>query len=280
MKNKIPSLHQAKMSKLAIHIILIAGSLIMVMPFVWMFLTSFKTYGESIAIPLTFLPEKWRLDNYQEVNQRVNFLVLYINTIIVIAARVLCALVFSSMAGYAFSRLQFRGRNVLFSIVIIQMMIPSQVGTIPQYLMTAKLGLLDTVAGIIFPGIVSAFGAFFMRQAFMSLPRELEEAAKIDGCNHWQIFYRIMLPQVKTPMMALSIFTALFAWKDLMWPLIINVSPEKMTISAGLAMLKGQFLVDYPVIMAGAGFSTLPMILIYICLQKHFVEGVSTSGIK
>ncbi len=280
MKNKIPSLHQAKMSKLAIHIILIAGSLIMVMPFVWMFLTSFKTYGESIAIPLTFLPEKWRLDNYQEVNQRVNFLVLYINTIIVIAARVLCALVFSSMAGYAFSRLQFRGRNVLFSIVIIQMMIPSQVGTIPQYLMTAKLGLLDTVAGIIFPGIVSAFGAFFMRQAFMSLPRELEEAAKIDGCNHWQIFYRIMLPQVKTPMMALSIFTALFAWKDLMWPLIINVSPEKMTISAGLAMLKGQFLVDYPVIMAGAVFSTLPMILIYICLQKHFVEGVSTSGIK
>ena len=280
MKNKVNSLNRARMSKLAIHAVLIAGSLIMVMPFVWMFLTSFKTYGESIAIPLTFLPEEWRLDNYQEVNQRVNFLILYINTIIVIVARVLCALVFSSMAGYAFSRLQFRGRNALFSIVIIQMMIPSQVGTIPQYLMTAKLGLLDTVAGIVFPGIVSAFGAFFMRQAFMSLPHELEEAAKIDGCNHWQIFYRVMLPQVKTPMMALSIFTALFAWKDLMWPLIINVSPDKMTISAGLAMLKGQFLVDYPVIMAGAVFSTLPMILIYICLQKHFVEGVATSGIK
>lgn len=280
MKNKVNSLDRARMSKLAIHAVLIAGSLIMVMPFVWMFLTSFKTYGESIAIPLTFLPEEWRLDNYQEVNQRVNFLILYINTIIVIVARVLCALVFSSMAGYAFSRLQFRGRNALFAIVIIQMMIPSQVGTIPQYLMTAKLGLLDTVAGIVFPGIVSAFGAFFMRQAFMSLPHELEEAAKIDGCNHWQIFYRVMLPQVKTPMMALSIFTALFAWKDLMWPLIINVSPDKMTISAGLAMLKGQFLVDYPVIMAGAVFSTLPMILIYICLQKHFVEGVATSGIK
>lgn len=271
---------QARYSKFCIHLVLILGSVIMLMPFVWMFLTSFKTYGESIAIPLKFLPNEWRLDNYQEVNEKINFVVLYINTLIVIAARVLCALVFSSMAGYAFSRLQFRGKNLLFSLVIIQMMIPSQVGTIPQYLMVAKLNLLDTITGIIFPGLVSAFGAFFMRQAFMSLPRELEEAARIDGCSHWQTFVKIMLPQVKTSLMALSIFTALFAWKDLMWPLIVNITPEKMTISAGLAMLKGQFIEDYPVIMAGAVLSTIPMIIIYVLLQKQFVEGVASSGIK
>ena len=163
----------------------VIGSIIMIFPFVWMFLTSFKTVEESMVIPPTILPESWRLDSFTKALKSLPFLALYKNTFLLIFWRVVCAVAFSSMAGYAFAKLKFPGKNILFSIVLIQMMLPSQIFITPQYQMLARLGLTNTVFALVFPGLVSAFGTFFLRQAYLSIPDEVAEAAYLDGCNQW-----------------------------------------------------------------------------------------------
>ena len=164
--------------------------------------------------------------------------------------------------------------------VLIQMMVPGQIFIIPQYLMVQRLGMLNSISALVFPGIVTAFGTFLLRQFFMGLPDELEEAAVIDGANKWQIFVHVMLPLARSGMISLSIFTALFAWKELMWPLIVNADIEKMPLSAGLAQLIGQFATNYPVLMAGSVLAIIPMIIIFVIFQKQFINGVALSGGK
>ncbi|MBN1501587.1 MAG: carbohydrate ABC transporter permease, partial [Spirochaetes bacterium] len=225
-------------------------------------------------------PGKFRFDNYSEALSLLPFIKFYLNTFIMIAVRVAAAMFFSSIAAYAYGRMEFPGKNFLFFMVIMQLMVPPQIFIIPQYLIAAKLGWLNSIKALILPGIVSAFGVFLLRQFFMSLPSDIEEAAIIDGCNPWQIYLHIMLPLAKSGMIALGIFTSIFAWKDLMWPLIVNMSIEKMTLSAGLASLQGQFLTNYPVLMAGAVIAIWPMILIFLVFQKQFIEGIAMSGIK
>ena len=160
------------------------------------------------------------------------------------------------------------------------MMVPGQIFILPQYLIVSKLGWLDSVTALVVPGVVSAFGTFLLRQFFLSIPRELEEAAIIDGCSIWKIFWYIMLPLTKSGLISLGIFTALFAWKDLMWPLIVNTSIEKMTLSSGLVTLMGQYSVDYPQLMAGSLMTIVPMIVLFIIFQRQFMEGIANSGIK
>ncbi len=193
----------------------IIGSIVMIFPFVWMFLTSFKTVEESMMIPPTILPESWRLDSFKKALDSLPFLALYKNTFLLIFWRVVCAVAFSSMAGYAFAKLNFPGKNILFSIVLIQMMLPSQIFITPQYQMLARLGLTNTVFALVFPGLVSAFGTFFLRQAYLAIPNEVAEAAYLDGCNQWQTFTMIMAPLTKASMAALAVFTAVFAYGDL-----------------------------------------------------------------
>ena len=199
---------------------------------------------------------------------------------IVIAVRVVVSTFFAAMAAYAFARIKFPGRDILFMFVLIQMMVPVQLFIIPQYLLVQKLGLLNSIPALILPGIVTAFGTFLLRQFFMGLPDEVEEAAVIDGANRWQIFIKVMLPLAKPGMISLSIFTALFAWKDLMWPLIVNADIEKMPLSAGLASLVGQFATNYPVLMAGSVLAIIPMIIVFVIFQKQFVGGIALSGGK
>jgi multiple sugar transport system permease protein len=194
--------------------------------------------------------------------------------------RVVGSVLFSSMAAYAFARLEFPFKNFLFTLVLMQMMIPGQLFTIPQYLLVQNLGLLDTIWALIIPGLVSAFGTFLLRQFFMSLPKELEEAAKLDGCNIWQTFFKIMLPLAKPGLISLGIFTALFSFKDLMWPLIVNISQDEMTLSSGLAKLQGQYAINYPQLMAGSLLAIWPMILVFIIFQKQFIAGVANTGGK
>jgi multiple sugar transport system permease protein len=269
-----------KIDLLVIYLILLVFSLLMVLPFLWMILTSVKEFTEVIRIPFKILPEKIIFANYPKVFFKLPFLDFYINTFVMIAVRVLAAIIFSSMAAYAFARIKFPLKNVLFFVVLMQMMVPPQIFIIPQYLIVAKLGWLNSIKALIFPGLVSAFGTFLLRQFFMSVPRDLDEAALIDGSNPWQIYWNIMLPLVKTGCVALGIFTALFAWKDLMWPLIVNMSIEKMTLSAGLASLQGQYLTDYPTLMAGAVIAIWPMLLIFVLFQRQFIEGIAITGIK
>jgi multiple sugar transport system permease protein len=267
-------------SRLATHLILAVGALAMIGPFVWSTLTSFKTLGEAIQIPPTVFPEQLRWENYAQVFTQLPFLAFYENTIIVTAVKVVGVLITSSLAGYAFARIDFPGRKILFALYLAVLMVPYQIFLLPQFLIMAKLGWVNTLLALIVPGLFDAFGTFLLRQFFMGLPRELEDAAKIDGCNHFQIYWRIMLPLAKPGLIALAIFTFLWSWNDFLWPLVVINSPERMTLGAGLAFLQGQYLTDFPLLMAGAMLSTLPVIAVFVVMQRQFVEGVASTGIK
>lgn len=267
-------------STLFVYIALILGSVIMIFPFVWMLLTSFKTNAEVMQIPPTILPSSWDFSSFTKVLSLLPFGNLYFNTAMMIFLRVICAVVFCSMAGYAFAKLNFKGKNVLFLLIIVQQMIPGQIFIIPQYQFIAKLGLTDTMFSLVFPGIVSAFGTFFLRQAYLGIPDEIGEAAYLDGCNRWQIFTKVMFPLTKSSIAALSVFTAVFAYTDLMWPLVANTNINSTTLSAGLSSLNGQFSTNYPVLMAGSLLAMLPMVVLYLFFQKQFIEGVAMTGGK
>lgn len=267
-------------AKLLVHIILIMGSFIMIFPFVWMILTSFKTQGEAIMIPPILLPSSWAPVSYIEVFRTLPFDKLYYNTIVLMLARIVCATVTSSMAGFAFAKLEFPFKKLFFFIVLTQLMLPSQVFIIPQYGMLSAMNQLNTIFALIFPGLVSAFGTFFLRQFYMGLPNDLSEAAKLDGCNVFQTFFLILMPLTKTAMMALAVFTALFAYSDMMWPLIVNMNIEKMTLSAGISSLQGQHSTNYPVMMAGSALAMIPMLVLYLLFQRQFIEGIALTGTK
>jgi multiple sugar transport system permease protein len=269
-----------RLSKTLTYVVLILGAIIMIFPFVWMILTSFKTVPESMQVPPTILPNQWNLDNFKEAIASLPFGRLYLNTALMIVFRVLCAVVFSSMAGYAFAKLKFKGKNFLFGLVLVQMMLPSQIFIIPQYQMIAKLGMANTVFALVFPGLVSAFGTFFLRQAYMGIPDEIGEAAYLDGCNQWQSFVKVMFPLTGSSIAALTVFTAVFAYGDLMWPLVVNSDLKMMTLSSGLATLKGQFSTNFPVLMAGSLLAMLPMVILYLIFQRQFIEGVAMTGGK
>ncbi|MFW2488798.1 carbohydrate ABC transporter permease [Clostridium chromiireducens] len=275
MKNKRNS------SKLFIHLFLILGVVFMILPFAWMLLTSFKTVSESTSMnPFIFFPAEWKIENYLEAIRQNSFITLYFNTFAMMILRIVCSVSFSAMAAYAFARLKFPGKDFLFGIVLFQMMVPVQLFIIPQYLMVDKIGMRNTVFALLFPGLVSAFGTFLLRQFFMGLPKELEESARLDGCNIGQTFLKVMLPLTKSGLVALGIFTALFAFKDLMWPLIVNSSADSATLSSALAKIQSAYSVNYPQLMAASVLAIWPMLAIYIVFQKQFIEGIATSGGK
>ena len=268
--------------RVIVYIILIIMAFIMLVPFAWMILTALKTNQEAISVdPFYIFPANgWHWETFGEVWKSYNFVLLYKNTLLMIFFRVLCACLTATMAGYAFGRLNFPGKNFLFSLVLIQMMIPSTIFIIPQYLMVSSLGWLNTTAGLVFPGIVTAFGTYLLKTGYQGLPKDLEEAAGIDGCNIGQKFLLIMMPLTRSSMVSLGIFTALFAFKDLMWPMIVCSSVQTTTLAAGLAKAQGQYGSNYPQMMAAAVLAVVPMIVIYVIFQKQFVEGIATSGGK
>ena len=278
MRSSMKSSRQ--LTRVATYLALILGSFVMILPFVWMVLTCFKTQAESMLIPPKILPSQWNFDNFKTALDSLPFVDLYINTALLIFFRVLCAIVFSSMAGYAFAKLNFPFKKALFGIVLIQMMLPSQIFITPQYLMLARAGLTNSIFALVFPGLVSAFGTFFLRQSYMAIPNEIAEAAYLDGCTKWQTFTRVMLPLTGPSIAALAIFTAVFAYSDLMWPLIANTDLNQMTLSAGLSTLNGQYSTDFPVLMAGSLLAMIPMVVLYLIFQKHFIQGIAMTGGK
>jgi len=271
-----------RMNTILTHIVLIIMSFIMLVPFAWMILTALKTNQESISVnPFYILPHNgWHWENFGTVWKSYNFVTLYKNTLLMIFWRVVCACLTATMAGYAFGRLKFPGKNALFSLVLIQMMVPAQIFIIPQYLMVSNMGMLNTMFGLVFPGMVTAFGTYLLKTGYEGLPKDLEEAAMIDGCNIGQRFTRIMMPLTRSSMVSLGIFTAVFAFKDLMWPMIVCTNAQTTTLSAGLAKMQGQYGSEYPTMMAAATLAVLPMVIIYVIFQKQFVEGIATSGGK
>ena len=263
-----------------IHGCLVLSSSLILVPFLWMILTSLKTLGESTQVPPIIFPAVLRWSNYAEVLRTLPFVAYYLNTILMTAGRTLGQLLLCSLAAYAFARIEFPGRNVLFILMLSVLMIPGYVVLLPQYIIMKDLGWVNTLQALIVPGLFSAFGTFLLRQFFMTLPKELDEAAKLDGANHFQIYWHVILPLAKPALIALAIFVCLWSWNDLLWPLVVTDSPDKMTLSVGLAMLQGVHLTDFPILMAGAVLASWPMLVLFACLQRYFIEGIAITGTK
>ncbi|MDD7045284.1 MAG: carbohydrate ABC transporter permease [Peptoniphilaceae bacterium] len=268
------------LKKLLIHTILIIGVIFTIFPFIWMILTSLKTLTESTMIPPKIFPEKPMFENYSEAIEIMNFPTLYINTILYTIITSIGQVIMCTMAGYAFARINFPGRNIIFVIILSVLMVPSQIFLVPQFQIMTKLGLLNTISALVLPSLFSAFGTFLMRQFFLKIPVELEEAARLDGSGTFKIFKDICLPLVKPGIVALVITSILFTWNNLMWPLIVNTLPQKYTLSVGIANLSGQHFTNYPVYMASAVLAIWPMILAFALFQKQFIEGLANSGTK
>lgn len=269
-----------KVSFLLSHVVLILGASLFVIPFLWMLLTSLKTISESTQMPPTLFPTVFQWRNYPQVLSELPFVTFYMNTIIMTVGRALGQLTFCSLAAYAFARIEFPGRNFLFMLMLTVLMVPSYVFLLPQYLIMKDLGWLNSIQALIVPGLFSAFGTFLLRQFFLGLPRELDEAAKLDGANHFQIYWKVILPLAKPALIALTIFVVLWSWNDLMWPLVVNSSVDMMPLSAGLASLQGEHTTEFPLLMAGAVLVTWPMLVMFILLQRYFIEGIAITGTK
>ena len=277
MQNKTNKL---TLGRVLVYAILIVGAFCALFPFIWMILTSFKGAAEAMRIPPTIFPESFRFDNYTSITDKIPFFKIYGNTILSAGITVLAQLTMCSMAAYAFARIEFPGRDIIFVTLLAVLMVPGTFFILPQYRLISKAGLLNSIPALFLPNLFSAMGTFLLRQFFMSLPKELEDAATIDGCNRGQIFVKIMLPLVKPGLITLGILTFRFAWNDLMWPLIVNTSTDKMTLSAALSYLQGQYVTDIPGVMAGALMSVIPIIVLFAIFQKQFIEGVAHTGIK
>lgn len=271
---------RSRSSVLPVTVVLAVSGLLMISPFLWEFLTSTKSLGEATRVPPVFVPERWRWENYGRVFNAIPFGQQFLNTVIVTVIRVAGQLLFCSLAAYAFARLRFRGRDVLFVLCLSILMVPPQLYVIPQYQIMEYLGWLNTLKALTVPGLFSAFGVFLLRQFFLALPRDLEDAARIDGCNPAQVYWYVMLPLVRPGLMALGVLTTIWSWNELLWPLIVNTDPEKMTLSAGLASLQGQRLTDFPVLMSGALMASLPMIILFCVMQRQFIASIATTGMK
>ena len=274
MKKKKSS---AVLRRVLLYIVLILIAVIMVVPFLWMLS---KTQYDAVKIPPVWIPDPPQWENYVKLFTEQPMFQFMLNTIKIVFFVVLGQLFFSSLAAYSFARISFKGRNVVFFFYIATLMVPGQVTMIPTYLMFAKAGLTDNHLALILPAFFSAFGVFLLRQFFMSLPRELEEAAEIDGCNPFMTYWRIMLPLVVPAMLTLGVFTLMNTWNDYMGPLIYLSSPEKYTMTLGIAYFKGVYTTQWNLVMAGSIVSVVPILIAYLCAQKYFIEGIAFSGVK
>ncbi len=262
-----------------VHVVLAIGAAAMIAPFFWQLLTSLQTSGEATSVPPHFLPG-WHWSNYSAVFRTTPFLEQFLNTVTITVVRVVAQLLFCSMAAYAFARLRFPGRNALFMVLLAVLMVPGQLFLLPQYQLVMHLHLLNTVAGIVLPGLFSAFGTFMLRQFFMSLPRDVEEAARLDGAGPLRVFWSVMLPLAKPGLISLGVLTVLWSWNDLLWPLVVTSDANRMPLSVGLATLQGEHFTDYPVLMAGSLLASLPMIIMFLAAQRRITEGIAFTGSK
>lgn len=272
--------HRFTAGTLLVYIVLTVAAFIAFGPFLWMFLTSVKTYEETIRIPLTFFAEIPQWVNFRIVSEKLNFPRLYFNTIVVTALSILGQFLIVPLCAYAFDRLHFPGKRILFIFMLSMMMVPSQIFTIPRFKLMVRLNLTNTLTGLALPNLFNIFGVFLLMQFFSTIPRDLDDAARIDGAGFFGIYWRILLPLIRNGLTTLAILTMLGTWKDLMWPLINNSSADKMTLASGLAMLIGEHTTYYEQVMAGAVIAVVPLIVLFIIFQKQFVAGIASSGIK
>ncbi|WP_186321987.1 carbohydrate ABC transporter permease [Curtobacterium pusillum] len=263
-----------------IHVVLGVGGFLMAFPFLWQIIMSLSTNAQVQSVTPTFWPVELQWQNYTQVFERLPFLSQLGTSVMVTVIRTIAQIVLCTLAGYAFARMRFRGRAVLLAIVLSILLVPSQVYLISQYQIVQGFGWLDTLMGIVAPGLFSAFGTFLMRTAFLNLPPELEEAARMDGANPFQTFWRIMLPLARPSISVLAITTVLWSWNELLWPLVVSTRAEDMPLAAGLATLSGDRTIDYPVLMAASLMAMAPVLIMFVVLQRRVMDGLASSGLK
>ncbi len=262
---------------------LILLTVVFVGPLLWMLSTSFKPNPETTQMPPSWIPRTPSTEGYGTIfntTSQTPVLRWFMNSMIAAAGHTLIVLVTASMAAYALARMHFPGKRIIFALIIATLFIPNFVFLIGNYLIVDAFGWLDTVFAVMVPGAAGAFGVFFMRQFFLSLPRELEEAALIDGANRLQIFFRIILPLSKPALATLAVLSFLTNWNDFLWPVYVLFNPESQTIPPGLFLLQGSYNTNYAVIMAGGVVASLPVLLLFFVAQRYIIEGVSRSGLK
>lgn len=265
----------------AIVLLVACGALVMFFPFFWMAVTSLKTVPETQRVPLQILPDHWaNLDNYRQVFQRQPFGRFLLNSALVASVSAFSSLVFSALAGYGFAKFRFPGRDVFFFAIIGILMVPFQSVVVPLYLWVNRLGLLDSYLGILAPDLVSVFGVFLMRQAIEVLPSDYIDAARIDGGSELGIFWRVVLPMVKPSLATLLIIKFMWTWNELFWPLVVVNSPSMKVVTLGLVSFTNQYFIEYNLLTAGAVVSILPILVIFLTLQKWVVRAVVMSGLK
>ena len=274
------SFAQRNSGNVGAHIALGFGGFIMIFPFLWQIIMSLSTNEQVIGATPTFWPGVLHWENYLSVFTKVPFLDQLGVSVAITVLRVLGQIVLCSLAGYAFARMRFRAKGVIFGVVLSILMVPGQVYLIPQFQIVQSLALLNSIWGIVLPGLFSAFGVFLMRQTFMGLPVELEEAARLDGANPFQIFWKVMLPLAAPGLSALAVITALWSWNELLWPLVVTTYAKNMPLSAGLATLQGSVTTDYTVMMAASVMAMAPVLVFFIALQRRMVDGLAFSGTK
>jgi multiple sugar transport system permease protein len=265
-----------------LYILLALGCLVTLLPFMWMLLGSFKTGSEIVRMPPTFFPENPTLSNYQEIltDPHLPIARFYLNSLLVTVAVVLLTLFTSSLAGFVFAKYKFFGKDFLFILVLATIMIPFPVLMIPTYLILVKLGLIDTLWGLIIPAGVNAFGIFLVKQFIEGLPNELIDAARIDGSSEWGIYWRIVLPQVGPALATLGIITFMFNWNNYLWPLIVITTPERRTLPIMLTWYNGMNYQRYDTVMAASVLVVVPVLIVYAFFQRWIVEGFALSGMK
>lgn len=270
-----------------IHFILISVCLFCLLPFLWLTSTALKGNLENIFLyPPVFIPKYPTLDNFKKVLELVPILKYVLNSFIVAFFTVILNLIFSSLAAYPLARMNFKGKNLVFFLILTTLAVPFQAIMLPVYIIILKLNLIDSVSdfngylGLILPFCVNAFGIFLLRQAFMVIPKEIEEQALIDGCNSFQIFYKILLPLIKPSLSLLAIFTFVGCWGEFLWPSIVLTKQSLFTLPVGINELQGAFSANYRLIAAGSIISIIPILLFFIVLQKYFIKGSSEGAVK
>ena len=262
---------------------LILLTLVFVAPLLWMFSTSLKPNSMTTRFPPQWIPRDVSGEGYATILTTPSgtpVLQWFLTSMIAASAHTVLVLATASMAAYALARMHFRGKNLMFVVIVLTLVIPQFVFLVGNYLIVQYFGWLDTLLAVIVPGAAGAFGVFFLRQFFLSLPLELEEAALIDGANRWQIFLRIILPLSKAPLATLAVLSFLTNWNDFLWPVYVLLSPESLTLQPGLAILQGAYNTNYAVIMAGGVVASIPVLILFAFAQRYIIEGVSRSGLK
>lgn len=263
-----------------LHAVLVGAAAVVAFPLFWMISASFMHSGEAATYPPRFLPSEPTLQHYRDLFVRLDIGRSFFNSALIATISTLISLLFNSMAGYAFAKLRFRGRENLFRVLLAILVLPAQVGMLPLFLMLKGMGLVNTYWGVVIPMMASVFGIFLIRQFMLSIPNELLEAARVDGASEWSIYWRLVLPLSKPVLVTLAIFTFMSSWNDFMWPLIVLTDNDRHTLPVSIANLVGEHVQDLELMMASSVITVLPVLLLFLLLQRYYISGIMMGSVK